>query len=100
MQAIQIEYPTMNDTRVLIFEINEETGYASVIDIIEAENHNIAALVQYLQEGYPGINAVKVNANQEGAQPVGRCWVVIPDALGVFELAETLAQKRSETGLN
>lgn len=87
MQAIQIEH-IADITRVLVFEINEELGSAHIEDIMEADEANIPALVALLQEKYPNVNAVKVDETHEGAVAAGNVFVLIPDAMGVFELAQ------------
>ena len=92
MQAIKIEN-IENKMRLLVFEINEDSGDAYILDIVEADWNEAFYLVQYLQDNYPDINAVRVDANQEGAVAVGNSYVCIPDCLGVFELAEILASQ-------
>ena len=92
MKAISIEHTTEIDARLIIWEIDEEIGSACILDLVEFCIHRSDAAAFYLQEGYPDIHAVKVDEDQEGCQAVGNHWVCIPDALGVFELAEILAQ--------
>ena len=57
-----------------------------------SDKENVPALVQLLQDKHSDVNAVKVEKDAEGAIPVGNSFCLIPDCLGVFELAEIVAQ--------
>lgn len=95
MLGIRLEHREDNITRVLLIEVDENTEMASIFDIVEADEANLDALVEYLQEGYPDLAAVIVDSDyHEEKQSIGNHHYVTSDTLGVFELAQAVYPRK------
>ena len=79
--------------RAILWEIDNETGsaergWASIMDIREADNPEDAAA--YVLYGQDRPVAVKVPEDMPGAVPVGNHWVIWPEYLSTSEAAVSL----------
>ncbi len=98
-KAIMVEHArdergNFSGWRALMFEIDNETGLALVLEIVEADTAREAAAHLCEHHAAQAI-AVKVRGNDDDrtsdAVQIGRHWVVWPDALSTGEVAELLA---------
>jgi hypothetical protein len=78
--------------RAIMFEIDHESGAAMVEAVVEDATARDAAEALCRQPQFEGrAIAIKVDADADGAVPVGNHWVAWPDALSVPEAAAAAA---------